>query len=311
MRAIAVNEWGGRDKLELMELDPPPLAPDGVLLRVKAAALNPVDVGIREGRMANAFPHHFPVILGWDAAGVVEAVGAAVTWFKPGDRAYGYCRRHELEYGTFADFTTVPEGYLAHMPEDLTFEQAAALPLAGLTAHQGLEIVGLRGGEYLFVTGGAGGVGHMVVQLGVARGARVAATASPANHAFLRELGAEPFDYHDPDLLERWREWTGGAGADAAFDAYGGESQEQAFSVMRKGGRLVSIRTPPEPRAGVETRYEFVRPSGYDLGEHITPLIAEGGLAPHIQQTWPLEAAAEAMEVLEGGHVRGKLVLTL
>ncbi len=311
MRAIAVNGWGGRDKLELMELEPPPVAPDAVLLRVKAAALNPVDVGIREGRLAGAFPHHFPVILGWDAAGVVEKVGPAVTWFKPGDRAYGYCRRHELEYGTYADYVTVPEGFFAHMPDDMTFEQGAALPLAGLTAHQGLEILGLRGGEYVFVTGGAGGVGHMLVQLAVARGARVAATASPNHHEFLRELGAEPFDYHDPQLLERWREWTGGRGADAAFDAYGDESQEQAFSVLRKGGRIVSIRTPPEPRESIETAYEFVRPSGYDLGEHITPLFEEGALRPHIQQTWPLEQAADAMEVLEGGHVRGKLVLTL
>src|SRR3954452_6405529 len=192
MRAIAINEWGGRDKLELLELEPPPVAPDGVLLRIKAASLNPVDAKVREGKLVDRFPHHFPVIMGWDAAGIVEEVGPAVTWFKPGDKAYGYCRRHELEYGTFADFTTVPEGYLAHMPEDLTFEQAAALPLAGLTAHQGLEIVGLRGGEYLFVTGGAGGVGHMVVQLGVARGARVAGTASPANHAFLRRTRGEP-----------------------------------------------------------------------------------------------------------------------
>jgi NADPH:quinone reductase-like Zn-dependent oxidoreductase len=311
VRAIAVNSWGGRDKLQLLELEPPPLAPDGVLLRVHAAALNPVDVGVREGRMASRFPHHFPVILGWDAAGVVEQVGPAVTWFKPGDRAYGYCRRHELEYGTYAEYVTVPEGYLAHMPEGLSFEQAAALPLAGLTAHQGLEIIGLRGGEYLFVTGGSGGVGHMVVQLAVARGAQVAATASPANHDFLRELGAEPFDYGDPDLLERWREWTGGRGADGAFVAHGGESLEQAFSVLRKGGRLVSIREVPEPRDGVEVHYEFVRPSGYDLGEHITPLVEDGHVKPRIQQTWPLEAAAEAMEVLEGGHVRGKLVLTL
>jgi NADPH:quinone reductase-like Zn-dependent oxidoreductase len=311
MRAIAVNQWGGRDKLELLELEPPPLAPDGVLLRVRAAGLNPVDVGIREGRMASRFPYHFPVILGWDAAGVVEEVGPAVTWFKPGDRAYGYCRRHELEYGTFAELVTVPEGYLAHMPEGLTFEQAAALPLVGLTAHQGLEIIGLRRGEYLFVTGGSGGVGHMVVQLAVARGAHVAATASPANHDFLRSLGAEPFDYGDAELLERWREWTGGRGADGAFVAHSGDGLEQAFSVLRKGGRLVSIRDVPEPREGFEVHYEFVRPSGYDLGEHITPLVEEGHLVPHIQQTWPLEAAAEAMEVLEGGHVRGKLVLTL
>jgi NADPH:quinone reductase-like Zn-dependent oxidoreductase len=180
MRAVAVNQWGGRDKLELMDVERPPVAPDGVLLRVKAAALNPVDVGIREGRLARAFPHHFPVILGWDAAGVVEEVGPAVTWFKPGDRAYGYCRRHELEYGTYADYVSVPEGYLAHMPDELTFEQAAALPLAGLTAHQGLEIVGLRGGEHLFVSGGAGGVGHMVVQLAVARRATTTSCASSA-----------------------------------------------------------------------------------------------------------------------------------
>ena len=311
MRAIAVNEWGGPDKLELIELEPPPVAPDGVLLRIKAASLNPVDAKVRDGKLADKFPHHFPVIMGWDAAGVVEAVGPAVTWFKPGDKAYGYCRRHELEYGTYADYVTVPEGYLAHMPDGLTFEQAAALPLVGLTAHQGLEILGLRGGEYLFVSGGAGGVGHMVIQLAVARGARVAATASPANHDFLRGLGAEPFDYHDGDLRERWREYTGGAGADAAFDIFGGEGLEQAFTVMRKGGRLVSIAAPPEPRECFEVRYEFVRPSGYDLGEHITPLVDEGAVRPHLQQTFPLEQAAEAMTVLEGGHVRGKLALTV
>jgi len=311
MRAIAVNEWGGRDKLELLELETPPVAPDGVLLRIKAASLNPVDYKVREGKLADKFPHHFPVIMGWDAAGIVEAVGPAVTWFKPGDKAYGYCRRHELEYGTYADYVTVPEGYLAHMPDELSFEEAAALPLVGLTAHQGLEILGLRGGEYLFVNGGAGGVGHMVVQLAVARGARVAATASPANHDFLRELGAEPFDYANGDLRERWREFTGGAGADAAFDIFGGDGLEQAFGVMRKGGRLVSIAAPPEPRECFEVRYEFVRPSGYDLGEHITPLVDEGAVRPHLQQTFPLERAAEAMEVLEGGHVRGKLALTV
>jgi NADPH:quinone reductase-like Zn-dependent oxidoreductase len=311
MRAIAVNEWGGRDKLELLELEPPPVAPDGVLLRIKAASLNPVDYKVREGKLADRFPHNFPVIMGWDAAGIVEAVGPAVTWFKPGDKAYGYCRRHNLEYGTYAEYVTVPEGYLAHMPDGLSFEQAAALPLTGLTAHQGLEILGLRGGEYLFVNGGAGGVGHMVIQLAVARGARVAATASPANHDFLRELGAEPFDYADGDLRGRWREYTGGAGADAAFDIFGGDGLEQAFSVMRKGGRLVSIAAPPPKRECFEVQYEFVRPSGYDLGEHITPLVEEGTVRPHLQQTFPLEAAAEAMEVLEGGHVRGKLALTV
>src|SRR3954468_14330447 len=173
MKAIAVNAWGGRGALELLEVEPPPVAPDGVLVRVRAASLNPVDYKVREGKLAGAVPHHFPVILGWDAAGVVEQVGPAVTWFKPGDPVYGYCRRHELEYGTYAEFTTVPEGFLAHMPQELSFEEAAALPLAVLTAHQGLERAGLRGGEAFFVPAGAGGVGHLASQLAVERGARV------------------------------------------------------------------------------------------------------------------------------------------
>jgi NADPH:quinone reductase-like Zn-dependent oxidoreductase len=195
MRAVAVRDWGDRSRLELIEHDVPPVAPDGVLVRVKAAGVNPVDTKVRGGYMAQALPFHFPVILGWDVAGVVEEVGAAVTWFKPGDRVYGYVRRHHLEYGTYAEFTTAPEGFFAHMPAELSFEEAAALPTPALTAHQSLEALGLRGGETLFVGGGAGGVGHVTIQLAVARGARVVATASRRNHDFLRELGAEPLDY--------------------------------------------------------------------------------------------------------------------
>jgi NADPH:quinone reductase-like Zn-dependent oxidoreductase len=311
MRAIAVNGWGGREALELVDVEPPPVAPDGVLIRIRAASLNPVDYKVREGALAGAFPYHFPVILGWDAAGVVEKVGPAVTWFRPGDAVYGYCRRHELEYGTYAEFTTVPEGFLAHMPEGLSFEEAAALPLAALVTHQSLELLGLRGGEDLFLTGGAGGVGHIAIQLALARGARVIATASPANHDFLRELGAEPLDYHDENVPKFVRELTDGGGADAAFDLFGGDGQEQAFASLRRGGRLVSIATPPEKREHVESGYVFVRPSGYDLGEHITPLVHDGRLHPHISATFPLEEVAAAQEQLEAGHVRGKLVLKI
>ena len=311
MKAIAVNDWGGRDALELLDIEPPPVAPDGVLIRVRAASLNPVDYKVREGYLAGAFPFHFPVILGWDASGVVEEVGPAVTWFKPGDPVYGYCRRHELEYGTYAEFTTVPEGFLAHMPDGLSFEEAAALPLAALTAHQSLDRLGLRGGENLFITGGAGGVGHIAIQLANARGARAIASGSPSSFDFIRSLGAEPVDYHDPAHPERVKELTHGGGADAAFDLIGGEEQEQAFAALRQGGRLVSIATPPRKREHCETGYVFVRPSGYDLGEHITPLVHEGGLRPHISATFPLEHAAAAHELLEDGHVRGKIVLTI
>jgi NADPH:quinone reductase-like Zn-dependent oxidoreductase len=313
MRAIAVNQWGGRDAMELVEVDPPPVAPDGVLVRVKAAGVNPVDTKIRGGYMAERLPFHFPVILGWDVAGVVEKVGAAVTWFKPGDEVYGYMRRHHLQYGTYAEYATAPEGFFAHLPPELSFVEAAALPLAVLTGHQALERLGLRGGESLFVGGGSGGVGHLAIQLAVARGARVVATASEGNHDFLRELGAEPLDYAAGDVPERTRELLGGEGADAALDLFGGDDREQAFASLRPGGRLASIaQPPPEPRDGHhEVAYIFVRPSGYDLGEHVTPLVHEGRLRPVVEETFPLERAADAHERIEAGHVRGKLVLTV
>jgi NADPH:quinone reductase-like Zn-dependent oxidoreductase len=312
MRAVAVREWGGRDRMELLELDPPPVAPDGVLVRVRAAGVNPVDAKIRGGYMAGALPFHFPVILGWDAAGVVEEVGPAVTWFRPGDQVYGYIRRHHLQFGTYAEYATAPEGFWAHMPPELSFEQAAALPTPALTAHQTLEALGLRAGESLFLIAGAGGVGHLAVQLASARGARIVATASERNHPFLRELGAEPLDYVHDGVADRARDLLADSGADAAFDLFGADTRELAFSVLRRGGRLVSIaRPPPEPRAGYEVHYIFVRPSGYDLGEHVTPLVAEGRLRPHVEATYPLERAVEAHERLEGGHVRGKLVLTV
>src|SRR4051812_10128512 len=181
MRAVAVREWGGRDRMELLDLEPPPVAPDGVLVRVHAAGLNPVDSKVREGKLADKFPFRFPVILGWDVAGTVEAVGPAVPWFKPGAPVYGYNRRHELALGTYAELTTGPEGYFAHMPRELSFEEAAAMPLAGLAAHQAIERSGLRGGETFFVPGGSGGGGPPPPPPPGERRARVVRTARPGN----------------------------------------------------------------------------------------------------------------------------------
>jgi NADPH:quinone reductase-like Zn-dependent oxidoreductase len=310
MRAIAINGWGGRDKLEIVDVEPPPVAPDGVLVRVRAAGLNPVDWKTREGRQAERFPYHFPLILGWDAAGVVEKVGPAVTWFKPGDEVFGMVRRHDLQYGTYAEYTTAPEGFFAHKPESQSFEEAAAMPLAALTAHQGLEALGLRGGETLFVGAGSGGVGHFAIQLAAARGARVIASASERNQDFLRELGAEPVDYGAGDVSERVRELSPDGGVDAAFDVFGGDEQARAMDLLRRGGRIVSIATPPEPREHIEVHYIFVRPTGWQLGD-LADMVTEGSLRVHVEDTFPLERAADAMERLETGRVRGKLVLTV
>jgi NADPH:quinone reductase-like Zn-dependent oxidoreductase len=311
MYAMVIDEWGGPETLHEADVEPPPVGPDFVLIRNRAAGVNPVDTKIREGKLAGAFPSGFPLILGWDAAGVVEKVGPAVTMFRPGDEVLGYCRRHHLQFGTYAEYTSVPDAFLAHKPESLSWEEAAALPLCGLTAHQALETLGLRGGEKLLVSGGAGGVGHLAIAQAVGRGAQVIATASPANHAWLRELGADPLDYDDPELPARVRELTGDGGADAALDLFGGEGREQAFASLRSGGRLASIASPPpEPREGYEVHYVFVRPSGVDLRE-LGELVDQGHLRPHVEEVFPLARAADAHERIEGGHVRGKLVLSV
>src|SRR3954452_9661209 len=311
MRAIVIDEWGGRDRLRPADVDPPPVAPDGILVRVRAAGVNPVDTKVRGGYMAERLPFHFPLILGWDVAGVVERAGAAVTSFRPGDEIYGYVRRHHLQFGTYAEYTTATDTYFAPKPPSLSFEGAATLPLSGLTAHQSLETVGVRAGETVFIGGGSGGVGHLAVQLGGARGARVITTASDRNQDFLRELGAEPLDYSEGDVPARVRELTNGGGADATLDLFGGEGREEAYAALRRGGRLVSVaQPPPERREGYESHYVFVRPDGDELRE-LADLVAAGQLRPYVEEVFPLERAPEAHERIEQGHVRGKLVLSV
>jgi NADPH:quinone reductase-like Zn-dependent oxidoreductase len=311
MRAIVIDEWGGREVMHVGDVEPAPTAPDGIRVEVRAAGVNPVDTKIRGGYMAQKLPFHFPLILGWDVAGVVDEVGPAVTGFRPGDEVYGYLRRHHLQYGTYAEYATGPESYFAHKPSSLSFEEAAALPLSGLTAHQSLETIGVRGGECFFVGGGSGGVGHLAIQLAVSRGARVIATASDRNQDFLAELGAEPLDYADGDVPARVRELAGDGGADAALDLFGGDNREECFAALRRGGRFVSIaQPPPEPRDGYEVHYVFVRPDGDELRE-LAELVHQGRLRPHVEEVFPLERAAEAHARVEDGHVRGKLVLSV
>ena len=311
MRAMVIDEWCGPEGIREADVAPPPVAPDGLLVRVRAAGVNPVDTRVRGGYMKEKLPFHFPLVLGWDVAGVVEKAGPAVTAFKPGDEVYGYIRRHHLQYGTYAEYTTATDTYFAHKPAELSFEEAAALPLAGLTAHQALETTGVRGGETFFVGGGAGGVGHLAVQLAIARGAHVIATASERNQDFLRGLGADPIDYTNGDVPARVRERTGDGGADATLDLFGGDGREVAFASLRSGGRLASVaQPPPGPRDGYEVHYIFVRPDGDELRE-LAELVQGGQLRPHVEEVFPLERAAEAHERLEGGHVRGKLVLSV
>jgi len=312
MKAIAIDRFGGPEQMTLHELPDPEVGPDSVLIAARAAGVNPVDFKIRAGNLEGAFPHHFPLILGWDVAGVVEAIGPAVGGFAVGDEVYAYARKTEIAQGTYAERIAVPDAFVAHKPRELSWVESAAMPLAGLTARQALvDRMEVGPGQTVLVTAAAGGVGHFAVQLARSLGAEVIGTASAANHEYVRSLGAAAvIDYAGGDVAaavrERWPD-----GVDAAFDLFGGETLDAARASVRAGGQLTSIADPdPAKGADVHGHYVFVRPDTLGL-QDLAWRADAGELRPEIAATFPLERAAEAHERLEGGHVRGKLVLEI
>ncbi|MFC0548387.1 NADP-dependent oxidoreductase [Kutzneria chonburiensis] len=309
MKAIAQNEFGDAGVLSLQELPDPLVGPDQVLVAVKAASVNPVDYKIREGYVQGALPHHFPLIQGWDAAGVVVAVGPAADGYAPGDEVFGYLRKDHVQNGTFAELVAAPERGLAHKPAGITFEQAAALPLAGLTALQLLKKVGVGEGDTVLVHAAAGGVGHLAVQIARALGAsRVIGTASERNHDFLRSLGAEPVTYGD-GLEDRVAALLGGDGkVDAVLDLVGGEALSVSPKLVRDPARIGSIIDAKVRELGGQ--YVFVKPNSEQLS-WLGELTASGEITVVIEKVFPLAESADAQRLVEGGHVRGKVVITV
>jgi NADPH:quinone reductase-like Zn-dependent oxidoreductase len=276
-----------------------------VLVAVHAAGVNPVDLAIRAGYLASAYPHHFPIIPGWDVAGVVEQAGPAVVGFAPGDEVFGYVRRDDVQWGTAAEFVPAPQRCLAHKPESLSFAEAGALPLAGLTAYQVLtEALDVSEGDRVLVHRAAGGVGFNAVQIAVALGAHVIGTASPKNHGFLRDAGvAEVLDYSAGPISGQLSEPV-----DAVLDLVGGETLADAPRQVRDPARIVSVVDPGVRDLG--GRYVFVRPDQHDL-EELARMADAGQLRVPIAKAFPLEKLAEAQRLVAGGHVRGKVVVTL
>jgi NADPH:quinone reductase-like Zn-dependent oxidoreductase len=307
MRAIFQQTYGGPDVLELGERPDPTVGPDIILVRVRAAGVNPVDWKIREGYLQGAFPHALPNIPGWDVAGVVEAVGPAVKEFKAGDEVLGYVRKDVVQDGAYAELISVSKRHLAHKPAGVSFEAAAALPLAGLTAWQSLDAVGVGEGDTVLVHAAAGGVGHFAVQIAKARGARVIGTASQRNHEHLRALGAEPVEY-GPGLVEAVRA-IAPDGVDAAVDYVGGESITQSVELVSDPQRTASN---VDPQAVLEAggQYCFVEPNSGEL-QQLVDMVAAGTIIVDIEKTFPLEQAADAHRQLQENHVRGKLVITV
>ncbi|MEJ5913469.1 NADP-dependent oxidoreductase [Pseudokineococcus sp. 1T1Z-3] len=303
MRAMSYDTYGDLDVLSSGDLPEPKLAPGAVLVDIRSAAVNPVDWKLMAGGLDALMDVTFPVVPGWDAAGVVVGTGPDVPEWQVGDEVLTYARKDVVGGGTYAERVAVPAVSVARKPARMTWDEAAALPLAGLTALRMVELCEVGTGDVVLVHAGSGGVGHLAVQVARARGARVLATASEGNHDFLRSLGAEPLVYGD-GLPERVRELVPG-GVDVVLDAVGGVL-EQTLAVLADGGRHASITEPEVEEHG--GRWVWVRPDGAALGR-LTALVESGDLRVEVARTFPLAEAADAVRLSQGGHVRGKVAL--
>ncbi|MGV9589881.1 NADP-dependent oxidoreductase [Streptomyces tendae] len=306
MKAIALDGYGGPDDLRYTELPDPKVAPGEVLVRVRAAGVNPVDWKHAEGHLDPIMSTHFPLVPGWDVAGVVERVGFDVEEYAPGDEVFGYIRKDSVQHGAYAELVSAHVRMLARKPAALTWEQAAAVPLAGLTAYQAVKRIGVRAGDTVLVHAAAGGVGSFGVQIAVSLGARVIGTASPGNHDFVRELGAEPVTY-GPGLADRVTRLAPD-GIDAALDFAGADAVDTSLQLLRRPERLASIVDSAAADKG--GHYVWVRPDTADLTA-LAELADRGKLAVHVERALPLAEAAEAWRLSAAGHTRGKLVLTV
>ncbi len=309
MKAIRIHNYGGPEVLKYEDAPRPQPQAGEVLVRVHAAGVNPIDWKVREGHMKDFWPHKFPLILGWDLSGVVEELGkgpAAAGRFKIGDEVYSL--PDPTRNGAYADYIVVREPELARKPNSLHHICAAAIPLAALTAWQSLfDTAQLQPGQRVLIHAGSGGVGHLAVQLAKWKGAYVFATASTKNQDLLRELGVdEPIDYTQQRFEDIARK------IDIVLDTLGGETQERSWSVLKKGGVLVSLVQPPsEEKAkelGVRAAIIGAQPNGAQLAE-IAKIIEAGKLAPVIDRILPLSEARRAHELSQSGHTHGKIAL--
>ncbi len=315
MRAMAIEGFGEPDQLRPMALPRPRPDPGEILIRVVSAGVNRVDCLIRSGALRAHLPAKFPLVLGWDLAGVVEEFGAGAGRFRKGDRVWACARKPVAQWGSYAEYACVAEGSVAAMPARLLFEEAAAVPLPALAALQCLAAdPGLGPGRSVLIHAAGGGVGHFAVQLAKQRGAQVFGSGSSASQSFILGLGADVgIDYQKEDFREALRRHRPD-GADLVIDLVGGETLARSYEIVKRGGLLISLAEEPDPAAaasrGLDARSRFVEPAGEQLDE-IARLFDRNLLKAHVQKIYPLAKAADAHRLLEEGHVKGRLVLNL
>ncbi|BBJ45256.1 NADPH:quinone reductase [Streptomyces antimycoticus] len=310
MRVITQRMLGGPEVLTIVDAPEPQPLPTEVLVRVKAIGLNPLEALLRAGEFPPLLGRP-PFILGWDISGVVEE-GSLTYRFRPGDEVFGMSMFPRAA-SAYAEVVSAPALHLVRKPASLSHVEASALPVVGLTAWQGLvDLGGVTEGDRVLVHGGGGGVGHVAIQIAKALGARVIATASGSKRKFVEELGAdEVIDYTAVDFTEAVRD------IDVVLDTIGGDTVQRSLGVLRPGGHLVTAVA--EEDTELVARYEAagMRFSGIAVDPDpvalrgLVELVEQGRLRVHVQETFPFERVADAHRLLDGGHLRGKLVLTL
>jgi NADPH:quinone reductase-like Zn-dependent oxidoreductase len=307
IREMRIHRFGGKEVLQGDDLEPSLPDAGQVLVSVRAASVNPVDFKIRSGKYPAVKEDRLPYTLGRDASGVVEQCGAQATRFRPGDEVFGMVG---IRGGGYAEKVVLDERAVAAKPAAIDHVHATAVPLAGQTAWQGLFRHGrLMAGQSVLIHGGSGGVGHFAIQFAKARGARVLTTVSTDNVDFARSLGADGvIDYEK----QRFEDHV--SDLDMVFDLIDGETRERSWKLLRRGGVLVSTLTEPSLEKakahGVRAMRYTVEEDGTELAE-IAGLVGSGRVKPHVEKTFPLTAAAEALAFLEDGHSRGKVVLAV
>jgi NADPH:quinone reductase-like Zn-dependent oxidoreductase len=308
MKAIVIDQYGDKEELKENQLEKPEPEANEVLIEIHAAAVNPIDWKLRYGYLKDKLSLEFPIVLGWDASGIVKKLGKEVESLNKGDRVF--VRPELTNRGTYAEYTTAKENLVAKMPENIDFKEAAAVPLAGLTAYQTLVDVGkLDSGDRVLIHAGAGGVGSFAVQIAKNMGAYVATTASSKNIEFLKSLGVdEVIDYTEDDFSQVLEDY------DLVIDTLGGEVQDKSFDILKKGGKLVSIVEEPDQEKaahlGIEAKFHWLIPDGEELSV-LAEMIDDNNLKPVVGTVFPFseQGLKDAHELSETHHARGKIVI--
>jgi NADPH:quinone reductase-like Zn-dependent oxidoreductase len=308
MKAIQIKTYGGPETLELVDIPKPDIKENEVLIRMKAAGVNPVDTKIRAGYLQKVMPFTLPKTLGWDASGIIDTAGSKITRFKPGDEVY--CATSFNAGGSYAEFMAAPENEVALKPKNVSFAEAASLPIVATTAYNFLfNHANLQSGQKIAIVGAAGGVGVMAVQMAKNAGAYVIGIGSGKDLDYIKSLNADQvLDYKKPDYLSTIKDF------DVVLDLVGGPSQNKLFAAVKKGGILLSTVQPPDEEmtktSGI--RSMLAHTSGdYKILDKITQMVNSGQLKARVGIVLPLAQAVQAHQLLEKGGSGGKIILEI